>query len=96
MSVARPIEVRALPGYRIWLRYDDGRSGEVDLSDLVSKGVFAAWRDRAFFDGVHLGPMGEIAWGDTIDLCPDAIYLRLTAKTPEEIFPSLKSIPIDA
>ena len=28
----RPVEVRALEPYRIWLRYDDGVEGEVDLS----------------------------------------------------------------
>ncbi len=34
----RPIEVRALAPYRIWLRYDDGIEGEVDLSDLAGDG----------------------------------------------------------
>lgn len=34
----RPVEVKALKGYRVWLRYDDGRSGEVDVSDLSGAG----------------------------------------------------------
>ena len=50
----RPVEVRALEPYRIWLRYDDGVEGEVDLSDVSSDGVFAAWEDHSFFAGVHL------------------------------------------
>ena len=45
----RPIEVRALEPYRIWLRYDDGVEWEVDLSRLAGKGVFAAWEDHSFF-----------------------------------------------
>ena len=33
------IDVRALDDYRIWLRFDDGAQGEVDLSDLAGRGV---------------------------------------------------------
>ncbi len=94
--MVRPIEVKALPHFRIWLRYDDGTEGEVDLSDLAGRGVFKAWDDATFFASVRLGSHGAIAWGREIDICPDAIYLRLTGKSPEEIFPSLKSIHADA
>jgi hypothetical protein len=38
--MARAIEV--LPGFRIWLRYDDGTAGEVGRSDLAVRGVFRA------------------------------------------------------
>ncbi len=34
-------EVKVLQGYRLELVFDDGARGEVDLSDLVGKGVFA-------------------------------------------------------
>jgi hypothetical protein len=37
---------------------------------------------------VNLGPGGEIAWSDQIDTCPDAMYLRITGKKPEELFPT--------
>ena len=84
-----PVEVRALEPYRIWLRYDDGVEGELDLSYLAGDGVFAAWLDHSFFAGVHLGPCGSIAWSERIDLCGDALYLKLTAMPPEEEYPSL-------
>jgi len=73
-----PIEVRALERYRIWVRYSDGAEGIVDLSDLAGRGVFILWDDEQEFRKVSIGPGGEITWGDQIDLCPDAIYLRLT------------------
>ena len=94
--MTRPVEVKALPNFRIWLRYDDGTTGEVDLSDLVGRGVFKAWDDITFFNSVRLGSHGAIEWGADIDICPDAMYLRLTGKLPEEIFPSLGSIHADA
>jgi hypothetical protein len=40
--------------------------------------------------------MGAIEWGTDIDICPDAMYLRLTGKTPEELFPALRSVHSDA
>lgn len=92
----RPTQVRAGPDYRLWLRYEDGTEGEVDLSRLLGRGVFKAWQDIAFFESVKLGPYGEIMWGDEIDLCPDAIYMRLTGRTPEQVFPSLKKVEVDA
>lgn len=94
--MVRPEEVRALEGYRLWLRYSDGVEGEVDLSHLVGRGVFKAWRDRAFFEAVRIEEAGAIAWGEEIDLCPDALYLRLTGKSPEEVFPNLKLTRADA
>ena len=88
----KPVEVRALTNFRIWLRYDDGTEGAVDLSDVAGRGVFAAWDDPAFFESVRLGSHGAIEWGSDIDICPDAMYLRLTGKSPEDVFPALKSV----
>lgn len=94
--MAKPVDVKALANFRIWLRYDDGAEGEVDLSDLAGRGVFQAWNDANFFGSVRIGSHGTIAWGDDIDLCPDATYMRLTGKSPEEVFPALKTVHADA
>jgi len=86
------VELKALENFRMWLRYDDGTEGEVDLSDIAGRGVFKAWDDPAFFNAVRLGSHGALEWGTDIDICPDAMYLRLTGKSPEEVFPALKSV----
>jgi hypothetical protein len=92
----KPLEVKALPGYRIWLRYDDGAQGEVDLSDIAGRGVFRVWRDPAVFAAVRLGSHGALEWSPDLDLCPDAMYLRLTGKTVGEAFPGFAFTSADA
>lgn len=94
--MVRPVEVRALPEYRLWLRYSDGAEGEVDLSSFAGKGVFKVWSDYEVFRGVYIGSHGEIIWSDEIDMCPDALYMRLTGKTPGEVFPRLNEIHFNA
>ena len=74
----RPVDVRALEPYRIWLRYDNGVEGQVDLSYLAGKGMCVAWEDHEFFAGVYIGPLEGISWSERIDLCPDDMYMRLT------------------
>lgn len=85
-----PVEVKPRPGDKIWIRYEDGAAGEVDLSHLAGKGVFAIWDEPGVFERIYIGDSGQIAWGADVDLCPDAMYMRLTGKTPEEVFPNLR------
>ena len=86
-DLIRPNAVEAREGFRIWLEYSDGTSGEVDLAHLAGQGVFESWNERADFESVHLSPSGGIAWSDDIELCPDALYLKLTGKSVAEVMP---------
>ena len=81
----RPTKVEALEGYRIRLTYADGKQGVLDLSDLVGKGVFAPLKDGKVFRKVHLGPHGQIAWSEEMEICPDAAYLEITGKVRREM-----------
>jgi hypothetical protein len=55
----RVSKVKALPGYRLELEFDNGVSGTVDLSENVGKGVVALWRDPLVFEQVRIGSSGE-------------------------------------
>ncbi len=79
-----------LPGFRLSLRFDDGTAGDVDLSGYRGKGVFTVWDEPGVFEQVSVTQLGAVEWPGEIDLCPDALYQRLTGMTPEEVFLSLK------
>ncbi len=90
--MSRPIAIKPLDNYRLWVKFSDGVEGIADLSDLAGKGVFAFWNDHRAFEKVRIGSSGEIVWSDQVDLCPDSIYLKVTGKQPEEIFPKLREM----
>lgn len=80
----KPNKVEALPDYRLRVFYPDGVEGVIDLSADVGKGVFAPLADETFFKTVHIGRYGQIAWSEDIEICPDAAYLEITGRMPEE------------
>jgi hypothetical protein len=68
-------DVRPLDGYRLFLRFEDGAAGEVDVSAVVPlDGVCAPLKDPAFFRAVRVAPdLGTIAWPNGADICPDVL-----------------------
>ena len=73
-----------------WIIKPRKPSGVADLSNLAGKGVFAFWLDYEAFRKVQIGSVGQLAWDGEVDLCPDALYLRVTGKKPEDLFPRLR------
>jgi Protein of unknown function (DUF2442) len=90
------VSVVVLDGYRLDLTFDDGTRGLADLHELVGSGVFALWNDYSAFQKVKIGDGGELVWSDLVDLCPDSLYMRVTGKSPAEVFPNLKGEPVNA
>ena len=70
------VEVRALDGYRLHLRFEDGVACDVDLAAFVRfDGVFEPLRERANFVAVRVHPeLGTICWSGGADLDPDVLY----------------------
>ncbi len=92
----RPIAVEPREGFSIWIQFQDGEQGEIDLSDMAGRGIFKIWENRSFFESVSINSYHEIAWEDKIDLCPDALYMRLTGKSVEELMPGMVPVNIHA
>lgn len=80
---------RPLPNFQLELQFDNGETGVVDLSSFAGRGVCAAWNTPGVFEQVSVTDEGAVEWPGEIDFCPDALYLRMTDRRPEGIFPSL-------
>lgn len=74
------VEARATGGHRLYLRFEDGVDGEVDLSKLIEfRGVFAPLQDVQELAKVRVDPeLGTVCWPNGADLDPDVLYSVLT------------------
>jgi hypothetical protein len=73
--------VKPLDNYKLHLEYDDGVVGDVDLSELVGKGVFSYRNDPKNFKNVKIEPfMNTVQRTDDLDLCPDSLWMKITGK----------------
>jgi len=77
----RIVEAKPLPNYRLFIRFEDGAKGEVDLSSMVGNGVFMSWKDQSVFSKVSIdSTTGTVVWPGGIDLCPDTLYSDVTGR----------------
>jgi hypothetical protein len=76
------VEARYVEEYRVFLRFADGRAGEIDLRPMLDfTGVFEPLRDRAYFAQLRVEPdIGTIVWPNGADLDPDVLRHRLTGE----------------
>jgi hypothetical protein len=76
------VEARAIGGYRLYIRFEDGVDGEINLEELVEfKGVFEVLADPAEVAKVKVDhELGTICWHGGADLDPDVLYANLTGE----------------
>ena len=75
-------ECRAESNYTLWIRFDDGLEGSVNLGDLVLTESFQAISDEATFARVAIDPVSNaVTWAGGIKLDPEVLYRDLASKT---------------
>lgn len=73
------VEVRPLSGYRLFIRFDDGVQGEVDVSSFVEfDGVFEPLRDPEKFAEAYVD-FDTVCWPNDLDLAPELLYERVSS-----------------
>jgi hypothetical protein len=78
--IACVIDARHERGYRVWLRFTDGLTGEIDLERELWGPVFVPLKDPAEFEKLRLKPeLGTIVWPNGADLAPEFLYNELKA-----------------
>jgi hypothetical protein len=88
------VEVKPLGGKRVFLRFEDGVTGEIDLAGFVEfTGVFAPLADEREFAKVRVDPdLGTIVWPNGADLAPEMLYACLTgARSDDDSDPEVLS-----
>lgn len=77
-------EVKPLAGYRLFLRFNNGVAGEVDLSCELEGDVFEPLRDPALFATADQHPvMRTAAWANGADLAPEFLLDLMRAQRGE-------------
>lgn len=75
-------EAKALPEYRLLVRFSDGAEGEVDLKEFVftdKRPIVSALRDPAAFAAVRV-ESGTVVWANGFDLAPEFLYAKKKAR----------------
>lgn len=76
--MTRVVEVRALPGHRLWVRFNDGLEGTYAVEPDRRGGVFQQLRDPAVVDAVKINEdFGCVEWPGGVDLCPNAMHAEM-------------------
>ncbi len=76
------LEARYIKDCRIFLKFNTGEAGEVDLRDLVYKYQIAEpLRNTEIFSQFYLDSWPTLAWACGFDVDPESLYFRATGKS---------------
>jgi Protein of unknown function (DUF2442) len=76
----RIVSVNVGQEYTLYVLFDDGKSGEVDLSARLFGPVFEPLRDPLLFAQVRVDEYGAVCWPNGADLAPDALYRTISSQ----------------
>jgi hypothetical protein len=77
MELVDVVAVRHVRDHVVWLRFEDGTEGEVDLRSSLRGPVFEPLKDVEYFKQVRVDPeLGTITWPNGADIAPETLYNR--------------------
>ena len=80
------VDAQYIANYRIFLQFNTGESGEIDLKDLIFKYAAAKpLRDPKRFAQFFLDSWPTLAWECGFDIAPESLYYRLTGNLPSKL-----------
>ena len=73
--------VKVLPGLRLYIETQDGRSAEIDVHAFI--GGLDALRDPALFAKVSISELGELSWPNGDSVGPEHVEQMLSEGAPD-------------
>ena len=78
MELFDVVAVRYIRDHVVWIKFQDGTEGEVDLQGSLRDPVFEPLRDVDYFKRVRVdSDLGTIVWPNGADIAPETLYGRL-------------------
>lgn len=76
--LAHVVEARHVAGHTLWLRFDDGVEGEIDLSPEIHGEVFEPLKEVDYFREFQVHPeLRTIVWPNGADFAPEFLRASL-------------------
>ena len=76
------VEIEYKEGFVYHVVFDNGKRGDIDLSEFVGKGpIFEPLRDEAFFKKATIEG-GTISWPNGADIAPETLYEKISCQQP--------------
>ena len=80
MDLVDVVAVRYVRDHVVWLRFQDGTEGDVDLAGSLRGPVFEPLHDVEYFRQVRVdSELGTIVWPNGADIAPETLYAKVRA-----------------
>ena len=71
------IEAKYVNDYKVWVKFNDGLAGEIDLSHELDGPIFEPLKDILYFSQFSVR-FNTISWENGADLAPEFLREKLT------------------
>ena len=73
-AIPEIMDAKSLGGFRVWIRFQGGLQGDVDLSGYTTFGpVFEPLAEESFFKKFTIQG-GTLSWPNGADIAPERLY----------------------
>ncbi|MBF0377271.1 MAG: DUF2442 domain-containing protein [Desulfamplus sp.] len=75
-------QAKYIDEYKVWLLFNDGAEGEVDLSSELYGEVFEPLKDKAVFKSFTLEGGHTLSWNNGADFAPEFLREQIHGSAP--------------
>ena len=77
--MVRVEDAEVVGDFVVWVRFNDGVEGEIDLSDELEGPIFEPLRDPQYFQKLEVNAdIHTITWPNGADYAPEFLYAKVT------------------